>query len=132
MAGVRILADLLEVVDNLDRALDAARRIAFARGAPAGRRDGRARVSRQLEGLGVRRGIDVGGAAFDRSRHEAVATVPARTPDEDGQVVGAWFAGATPIGADVLRPASVAVTEIRTDAPDSARIQARSNCVSVI
>ncbi len=52
----------------------------------------------KLEGLGVRR-IDVGGAAFDPSQHEAVATVPARTPDEDGQVVGVVRQGYT-IGAD--------------------------------
>ena len=58
------------------------------------------------------RRIDVGGAAFDPSQHEAVATVPARTPDEDGQVVGVVRQGYT-IGADVLRPASVAVAKIQ-------------------
>src|SRR3954453_15503309 len=82
-----ILADLLEVVDNLDRALDAARQSP----SPEALLQGVEMVQRQflakLEGLGVRR-IDAAGAPFDPSQHEAVATVPASTPDEDGHVVG--------------------------------------------
>src|SRR6478736_4604902 len=67
-----ILADLLEVVDNLDRAIDAARQSP----SPEALLQGVEMVQRQflakLEGLGVRR-INVDGAAFDPSQHEAVA-----------------------------------------------------------
>jgi molecular chaperone GrpE len=106
-----ILADLLEVVDNLDRALDAARQSP----SPEALLQGVEMVQRQflgkLEGLGVRR-IDVNGARFDPLQHEAVATVPASTRDDDGKVVGVVRQGYT-IGTDVLRPASVAVAKIQ-------------------
>jgi molecular chaperone GrpE len=104
-----ILADLLDVVDNLDRALEAARQ------SPSQEtlRQGVEMVQRQflgkLEGLGVRR-IDVAGATFDPSVHEAVSTVPAASSDQDGRVVGVVRHGYT-IGPDVLRPASVAVAK---------------------
>jgi molecular chaperone GrpE len=61
----------------------------------------------KLEALGVKR-IDVAGAAFDPAVHEAVSTVPAQSPEHEGRVVGVIRHGYT-IGADVLRPASVAV-----------------------
>src|SRR3954467_5837986 len=68
-----ILADLLEVVDNLDRALEAARQSP----SPETLLQGVEMVQRQflgkLEGLGVRR-IDVAGAPFDPSKNEEVAT----------------------------------------------------------
>ena len=51
-----ILADLLEVVDNLDRAIDAARPRRVARGAPSGRRDGAPAVP--LEARRARRDAD--------------------------------------------------------------------------
>lgn len=102
-----ILADLLEVVDNLDRALDAARHSP----SPDALLEGVEMVRRQflskLEGLGVKR-IEVTGVAFDPSKHEAISTVPASSPQDDGRVVGVVRHGYT-IGEDVLRPASVAV-----------------------
>jgi molecular chaperone GrpE len=102
-----ILADLLDVVDNLDRALDAARQSP----SPDALLQGVEMVQRQflgkLEALGVKR-IDVAGAAFDPAVHEAVSTVPAQSPEHEGRVVGVIRHGYT-IGADVLRPASVAV-----------------------
>ena len=65
-----ILADLLEVVDNLDRAIEAAERST----APEALLQGVEMVRRQflskLEGLGVRR-IDAAGVSFDPLRHEA-------------------------------------------------------------
>jgi molecular chaperone GrpE len=104
-----ILADLLEVVDNLDRAIDSARQSP----SPEVLLQGVEMVQRQflakLEGLGVRR-IDVSGAAFDPSQHEAVATVPAADAADDGRVVGVVRHGYT-IGSEVLRPASVAVAK---------------------
>jgi molecular chaperone GrpE len=104
-----ILADLLDVLDNLDRALDAARQSP----SPDALLQGVEMVQRQflakLEGFGVRR-IDVAGASFDPSVHEAVSTVPAQSSDQDGRVVGVVRHGYT-IGDDVLRPASVAVAK---------------------
>jgi molecular chaperone GrpE len=106
-----ILADLLDVLDNLDRALDAARQSP----SPDALLQGVEMVQRQflakLEGFGVRR-IDVAGAPFDPSVHEAVSTVPAQSSDQDGRVVGVVRHGYT-IGDDVLRPASVAVAKVQ-------------------
>ena len=110
-----ILADLLDVVDNLDRAIDAARQ-------PGASIDtlleGVEMVRRQflakLESLGVRR-IESEGRAFDPALHEAIATVPAATPDQDGLIVGIVRHGYR-IGEDVLRPAAVAVATAETRA----------------
>lgn len=107
-----ILADLLEVVDNLDRALDAATS-GTANDAQQALRQGVEMVRRQflskLEGFGVRR-IDSDGQQFDPALHEAISTVPAASPEQDGRVVGVVRHGYR-IGDDVLRPASVAVAK---------------------
>jgi len=106
-----ILSDLLEVVDNLDRAIETA--AAGTAVSPDALLRGVEMVRRQflskLESLGVKR-IDSEGARFDPLRHEAVSTVPAPTPDDEDRVVGIIRHGYT-IGDDVLRPASVAVAK---------------------
>ena len=102
-----LIAGFLDVLDNLDRALDAA----------AGRTDdpfvqGVSLVRQQflttLEGLGVRR-IDAVGQPFDPAKQEAVATVSATPESPAGTVVGIVRPGYV-IGDEVLRPAQVAVT----------------------
>jgi molecular chaperone GrpE len=106
-----VLAELLEVVDNLDRALDA------RAGSSADQMDallqGVELVRRQflakLEGFGVKR-IASEGLPFDPSVHEAISTVPAATPEQDGTVVGVVRHGYR-IGDEVLRPAAVAVAK---------------------
>jgi molecular chaperone GrpE len=107
-----ILADLLEVVDNLDRAIDSARQAGSVDSKDVLLR-GVEMVQRQflskLEALGVKR-LDVDGALFDPLMHEAVSTVPASSPGDDGRIVGIVRHGYT-IGDDVLRPASVAVAK---------------------
>ncbi len=104
-----ILADLLEVVDNLDRAIESARQAA----SPDALLQGVELVHRQflskLEGLGVKR-IGAANVQFDPLKHEAITTVPAASPDQDGRVVGVVRHGYT-IGDDVLRPAAVAVAK---------------------
>jgi molecular chaperone GrpE len=107
-----ILADLLDVVDNLDRALDAARsntapdRIdTLLQGVELVRRQFLAK----LEGFGVKR-IESEGQKFDPALHDAVSAVPAATPDQDGTIVGVVRHGYR-IGEDVLRPAAVAVAQ---------------------
>jgi molecular chaperone GrpE len=107
-----ILADLLEVVDNLDRAIDASKAGAsgdklesLLQGVDMVRRQFLAK----LEGFGVKR-IESEGQPFNPDVHEAVTTVPAASPDQDGKVVGVIRHGYR-IGEDVLRPASVAVAK---------------------
>jgi molecular chaperone GrpE len=107
-----ILADLLEVVDNLDRAIDAAttntagdQLSALLQGVEMVRRQFLAK----LEGFGVKR-IASEGQRFDPALHEAVAAAPAASPEQDGLIIGVVRHGYR-VGEDVLRPASVAVAK---------------------
>lgn len=109
-----ILADLLDVVDNLDRAIDAAKPSSEASaGAAEALLQGVEMVRRQflakLESFGVTR-IAAEAQPFDPALHEAISTVPAQSPEQDGCVVGVIRHGYR-IGQDVLRPASVAVAK---------------------
>ena len=110
-----ILADLLDVVDNLDRALDAAgtNTAAASESGIDAFRQGVELVRRQflskLEGFGVKR-IQSEGQRFDPTLHEAISTVPAASPEQDGVVVGVIRHGYR-IGDEVLRPAAVAVAQ---------------------
>ena len=101
-----IIVSFLEVLDNLDRALEV--------GAGPGAESfvqGVALVRQQfistLEGLGVTR-VDPMNQPFDPLKHEAVSTVPAPSPELDGHVIGVVRPGYV-MGEDVLRPAQVAV-----------------------
>jgi molecular chaperone GrpE len=106
-----ILADLLDVVDNLDRALDAARANtgntvdSLIQGVDIVRRQ----FLSKLEGFGVTR-IESEGRPFDPSVHEAISAVPPTDAVPDGTVAGVIRHGYR-IGDDVLRPASVAVAK---------------------
>jgi molecular chaperone GrpE len=101
-----MLVSFLEVLDNLDRALEAAGDRAndpLVQGVSLVRQQFLA----TLESLGVQR-VDPLGQPFDPSKHEAVTTVAADgTPDN--QVCGVIRPGYL-MGDDVLRPAMVAVT----------------------
>ncbi len=102
-----ILSDLLEVLDNLDRALDASRQTPSSEALLQGVEMVQRQFISKLEGLGVTR-IESAGGSFDPAVHEAVSTVPAASPEDDGRIVGVIRHGYR-IGGDVLRPASVAV-----------------------
>jgi molecular chaperone GrpE len=112
-----VLVSLIEVVDNLDRAIDAAKKAPRPGSGQAGdeTRDlllqGVEMVQQQflskLDGFGVKR-IDALGAEFDPSLHEAVTAVPAPDASSDGRVMGVITHGYR-IGDEVLRPALVAV-----------------------
>jgi molecular chaperone GrpE len=112
-----ILSDLLEVVDNLDRAIESARQSSSpetpSTGAGQALLLGVEMVRRQflakLESVGVKR-IEAADQPFDPDVHEAITTVPAPTPDQDNLVVGVIRHGYR-IGDEVLRPASVAVAK---------------------
>jgi len=113
-----ILAEMLEVVDNLDRAIDSARTApspasgqtesatALVQGVEMVRRQ----LLAKLEGFGVTR-IVADGQPFDPALHEAISSVVAESPDQDGIVVGTVRCGYR-IGDDVLRPAAVAVAKV--------------------
>jgi molecular chaperone GrpE len=111
-----VLVSLLEVVDNLDRAIDAAKNAARSRSGAGGVAadpllQGVEMVQQQflskLDGFGVKR-IDALGEDFDPLLHEAVTSVPAADEASDGRVLGVITHGYR-IGDEVLRPALVAV-----------------------
>lgn len=112
-----VLVSLLEVVDNLDRAIDAAKKAPRPESAQANKGAGdpllqgvemvRQQFLAKLDGFGVRR-IESEGAMFDPLLHEAVTTVAAPDPSADGRIVGVIAHGYR-IGDEVLRPALVAV-----------------------
>ena len=117
-----VLISLLEVVDNLDRAIDAAKhanreRVRDSAGAepPGSESDAllqgvemvRAQFLAKLDGFGVKR-IAAEGRAFDPLLHEAVSAIPAADPAQDGMIAGVVRHGYL-IGDEVLRPALVAV-----------------------
>ena len=107
-----VLAELLEVVDNLDRAVAAADD-AQASGARAddtllrGVRLVRDQFLAKLESFGVAR-VPSLGTPFDAARHEAVTTAPVDDPSKEGVVI-AVIKEAYAIGDELLRPASVVV-----------------------
>jgi len=103
-----VIAEFLDVLDNLDRAIAAA--AANPNGDPAllaGVRLVRDQFLATLQTLGVKR-LDVVGQPFDASRHEAISMTPVSDPAQDGTVVAVVKEGYA-IGDEVLRPASVVV-----------------------
>jgi molecular chaperone GrpE len=104
-----VLSELLEVIDNLDRAIEAARRSSSHETLLHGVEMIRRQFLSKLEALGVRP-IELAEGRFDPALHEAISTVPAASPDQDGVVVGIIRQGYR-IGEDVLRPAAVAVAK---------------------
>lgn len=106
-----VIVSFLEVLDNLDRALEVG---TSKTDTPHALVQGVALVRQQflatLEGLGVTR-VDPLGQRFDPVQHEAVSTVPASSPDQDDLVIGVVRPGYL-MGEDVLRAAQVAVARL--------------------
>ena len=111
-----VLVSLLEVVDNLDRAIDAATAGKQAKADPLlqGVEMVRQQFLSKLEGFGVKR-IETLGAEFNPLLHEAVTSVPAPDAADEGRVLGVIAHGYR-IGDEVLRPAMVAVGKTPTSA----------------
>jgi molecular chaperone GrpE len=105
-----ILADLLEVLDNLDRALDAAKGASSLDAVVQGVDMVRRQFLAKLESFGVRPIEVAPGGPFDPALHEAVTAVPATAESDDGRVVGVVRRGYR-IQDEVLRPAAVAVAK---------------------
>jgi molecular chaperone GrpE len=101
-----MLVSFLEVLDNLDRALEASsdRTDPLAQGVSIVRQQFLA----TLEGMGVKR-VDPLGHPFDPSIHEAVSQVPAPAGTEPNVVIGVIRPGYV-MNDEVLRPAAVAVS----------------------
>lgn len=104
-----ILAELLDVVDNLDRAIGAAGQTPSVDALLQGVEMVRRQFLAKLEGFGVTR-IEADHQPFDPKLHEAISSIPAASPEQDGIVVGTVRTGYR-IGDDVLRPAAVAVAK---------------------
>jgi len=101
-----LLVSFLEVLDNLDRALESAgdRNDAFIQGVSIVRQQ----FLTTLESMGVKR-VDPLGQMFDPAIHEAVSQVPAPAGTAPNTVVGVIRPGYL-INDEVLRPAAVAVS----------------------
>jgi molecular chaperone GrpE len=102
-----MLGELLEVLDNLDRALEAAAATQSVDALLEGVRLIRSQFLSRLESAGIT-ALDALHQPFDPALHEAVTTVPVASPEDDDRVVGVIRSGYR-IGDDVLRPAMVAV-----------------------
>jgi molecular chaperone GrpE len=108
-----MLVELLDVVDNLDRAISAAREAGPSLGSEAADKLARGvelvrdQFLTKLGGFGVGR-VPALGQPFDATRHEAVTTVPVSDPAEDGMVTAVLKEGYA-VGDEVLRPAAVVV-----------------------
>jgi molecular chaperone GrpE len=99
-----LLRDLLETVDNLERALD-------THNTGTALHDGVRLVHQQflksLAGHGVVP-MESEGQPFSAELHEAVSVVPTKSPEQDGRVMAVLQKGYL-VGDEVLRPARVAV-----------------------
>jgi molecular chaperone GrpE len=100
-----LLLDLLDVVDNLERAIEAAASTDAGGSLLAGVRMVRDQFVARLESHGVKE-IAAIGEPFNPALHEAVTVVP--SDGESEYIVGVIRRGHR-IGEDVLRPAQVAV-----------------------
>jgi molecular chaperone GrpE len=105
-ANESLIRDLLPVLDNFDRALDAARQGGEAASMIAGIELIQRELMKVLEKFGLER-YSALGATFDPARHEAVSRVMSSTEPEN-TVVGETARGYLLHGR-VLRPALVAV-----------------------
>jgi molecular chaperone GrpE len=104
LAAESAVLDLLPVLDNLERALDA------ESDKESSMHKGISMVQRQffaaLQNLGLKV-IDTSGA-FDPSLHEAVTTADAENPDDDGMIMEVFHRGYM-LGDKVLQAAKVKV-----------------------
>ena len=115
-ANENLIRELLPVLDNLDRALTAAKGDPSAAAVSAGVELIQRELLRTLEKFGVTT-FSSAGAPFDPERHEAIARVPA-TGRPDMTVVDEIARGYL-LGGRVLRPAMVTVA-MAAEAPSDA------------
>jgi molecular chaperone GrpE len=105
-----MLVELLDVVDNLDRAIQSASAGSAMEAVLKGIEMVRELFLAKLGGFGVHP-IPSVGQPFDPARHDAITMVPTHDPASEGLVVGVVAEGYM-IGEEVLRPARVAVARL--------------------
>jgi len=103
----RLVSELLPVLDNLDRAIEAAEDSGDAPAVVEGVRLVRAQLEAVLAGYGLQR-IDAKHRPFDPAIHDALSVVPVSDPSAHGVVVDQLAPGYR-FGARLLRPARVVV-----------------------
>jgi molecular chaperone GrpE len=105
----QVIVDLLDVLDNLERALSALEQGQDINSVIDGMFMVRDLFLAKLEGYDIHR-IEAAGERFDPTKHQAVTMVPVPDPTADGIVLGEIRSGYT-IGDELLRPAEVAVAK---------------------
>lgn len=103
----QLVAELLPVLDNLDRSVAAGGDEAVVEGV----RLVRAQLAGVLKKYGLER-FDVLGELFDPRQHDAVSVMAVDNPALDGVVIDQWEPGYR-IGERLLRPARVVVGRLR-------------------
>jgi len=103
----KLLESFLPVVDDIDRAIAAAKNHAEHADVVTGMELVRRSLFAKLAAFGVAH-VPALGEPFDPHRHEAIALVPVRDAAQDGRVIDVMREGYM-IGDDTLRPAGVAV-----------------------
>lgn len=103
----KLLESFLPVVDNMDRAIAAARTQAQAEDLLAGIELVRREILTSMAAFGVKHAPALG-EPFDPNRHEAIAAVPVTDPAQVGRVIDVMREGYL-IADETLRPAGVAV-----------------------
>lgn len=103
----KLLEGFLDVVDDLDRGIAAAKQQAESADVVAGLELIRRSMLTRLGQFGVTHAPALG-QPFDPNRHDAIAVVPVSDPTQDGRVIDVMREGYL-IGDETLRPAGVAV-----------------------
>ena len=103
----KLLESFLPVVDDIDRAITAAKQHASSQDVAEGLELVRRGLLTRLGSFGVVHAPALG-EKFDPQRHEALALVPVKDAAQDGRVIDVMREGYL-IGDDTLRPAGVAV-----------------------
>ena len=103
----KLVASFLPVLDDLDRAIAAAKQHVESQDVVAGLELVKRSMLARLAQFGVSHAPALG-EPFDPQRHEAIALVPVADPAQDGRVIDVMREGYA-IGEDTLRPAGVAV-----------------------
>jgi molecular chaperone GrpE len=108
----KALVTMLEVLDELDRAVSAVGGAEHHPDLVAGVEGVHRLFVAKLESLGVRR-CPALGAPFDPVLHEAVTLSPTTDPEQDGRVIAVLREGYTiGTGDELLRPAAVVVGKL--------------------
>ena len=108
-AGERVLSGLLPIVDDFERGLAAAKEAKDAEAVRQGMELIYQKFIKYLESQGVKP-MESTGADFDPELHEAIATIPAPTPELKGKVLDTTQKGYM-LNDKELRHAKVAVGE---------------------